>query len=122
LEILNPIAFEPTLKENKRMNEVNNVLEKGIKEVIELPDQSGELNGYGEYYARQKNRAYPHTDTVNDVIRDGIKETNWRTVDNFPEFEERVIQNGIKETWGYERQPQQRIDHVIEHGTKNPSL
>jgi hypothetical protein len=122
LEILNPIVFEPTLKENKRMNEVNNVLEKGIKEVIELPDQSGELNGYGEYYARQKNRAYPHTDTVNDVIRDGIKETNWRTVDNFPEFEERVIQNGIKETWGYERQPQQRIDHVIEHGTKNPSL
>jgi hypothetical protein len=118
LEILNPIAFEPTLKENKRMNEINNVLEKSIKEVIELPDQSGELNGYGEYYARQKNRAYPHTDTVNDVIRDGIKEThadayhyiptvegvitnnvketNWRRVDNFPEFEERVIKNGIK--------------------------
>jgi hypothetical protein len=118
LEILNPIAFEPTLKENKRMNEVNNVLEKSIKEVIELPDQSGELNGYGEYYARQKNRAYPHTDTVNDVIRDGIKEThadayhyiptvegvitnnvketNWRRVDNFPEFEERVIKGGKK--------------------------
>jgi hypothetical protein len=123
LEILNPIGFEPTLKENKRMNEVNNVLDKGIKEVIELPDQSGELNGYGEYYARQKNRAYPHIDTVNDVIRDGIKETNWRKVDNFPEFEERVIQNGIKETWGYEKQPQQRVDQVIEQGTKeNPSL
>jgi hypothetical protein len=123
LEILNPIGFEPTLKENKRMNEVNNVLDKGIKEVIELPDQSGELNGYGEYYARQKNRTYPHIDTVNDVIQNGIKETNWRTVDNFPEFEERVIQNGIKETWGYERQPQQRVNQVIEQGTKeNPSL
>jgi hypothetical protein len=81
LEILNPIGFEPTLKENKRMNEVNNVLDKGIKE------------------------------------------TNWRKVDNFPEFEERVIQNGIKETWGYERQPQQRVNQVIEQGTKeNPSL
>jgi hypothetical protein len=118
LEILNPIGFEPTLKENKRMNEVNNVLDKGIKEVIELPDQSGELNGYGEYYARQKNRTYPHTDTVNDVIRDGVKETNWRTVENFPEFEERVIQNGIKETWGYERQPQTRVNDVIQTGKK----
>jgi len=95
LEILNPIGFEPTLKENKRMNEVNNVLDKGIKEVIELPDQSGELNGYGEYYARQKNRTYPHTDTVNDVICDGIKET-----------------------WGYERQPQTRVNDVIQTGTK----
>jgi hypothetical protein len=118
LEILNPIGFETTPKENKRMNEVNNVLDKGIKEVIELPDQSGELNGYGEYYSRQKNRTYPHTDTVNDVIRDGIKEThadayhyiptvegvitnnvketNWRRVENFPEFEERVIKGGKK--------------------------
>jgi hypothetical protein len=95
LEILNPIGFEPTLKENKRMNEVNNVLDKGIKEVKELPDQSGELNGYGEYYARQKNRTYPHTDTVNDVICDGIKET-----------------------WGYERQPQTRVNDVIQTGKK----
>jgi hypothetical protein len=81
LEILNPIGFEPTLKENKRMNEVNNVLDKGIKE------------------------------------------TNWRRVDNCPEFEERVIKNGIKETWGYDKQPQQRVDQVIEQGTKeNPSF
>jgi hypothetical protein len=99
-------------------NILNKVINDGIKEVKELPDMSGELNGYGEYYARQKNRTYPHTDTVNDVIRDGIKEThadayhyiptvesvitnnvketNWRRVDNFPEFEERVIKNGIK--------------------------
>jgi hypothetical protein len=100
------------------LDTVQDVIENGIKEVKELPDMSGELNGYGEYYARQKNRTYPHTDTVNDVIRDGIKEThadayhyiptvegvitnnvketNWRRVDNFPEFEERVIKNGIK--------------------------
>jgi len=123
LEILNPINFEPTFKENKRLNEVNNVLNKGIKEVKELPDQSGDLKGYRDYYNRQEDRTYPHKKTVNDVIRDGIKETNWRKVDNFPEFEERVIQNGIKETWGYERQPQQRVDQVIEQGTKeNPSL
>jgi hypothetical protein len=118
LEILNPIGFEPTLKENKRMNEVNNVLDKGIKEVKELPDQSGDLKGYGDYYNRQEDRTYPHKKTVNDVIRDGIKETNWRKVDNFPEFEERVIQNGIKETWGYERQPQTRVNDVIQTGKK----
>lgn len=44
------------------------VVNNGIKQTIELPDMSGELNGYGEYYARQKNRTYPHTDIVNDVI------------------------------------------------------
>jgi hypothetical protein len=31
---------------------------------------------------------------VSDVISDGIKETNWRKVDNFPEYENRVIENG----------------------------
>jgi hypothetical protein len=94
LEIYNPMNFEPEIKEMKRMNEVNIVLEKGIKEVKELPDKSGELMGYGEYYTRQKDRTYPHNDIVSDVISDGIKETNWRKVDNFPEYENRVIENG----------------------------
>ena len=75
---------------------IDNVIENGIKEVKELPDQSGELKGYSDYYNRQEDRTYPHTKTVDDVIRVGIKETNWRKVDNFPEFEERVIDNGIK--------------------------
>jgi hypothetical protein len=100
------------------LDKVQDVIENGIKEVKQLPDMSGELNGYGEYYARQKNRTYTHTDTVNDVIRDGIKEThadayhyiptvegvitnniketNWRRVENFPEFEERVIKGAEK--------------------------
>jgi hypothetical protein len=33
---------------------------------------------------------------VEGVITNNVKETNWRRVDNFPEFEERVIKNGIK--------------------------
>jgi len=68
-----------------------NVIKNGIKEVIELPDKSGELNGYGEYYARQKNMTYPHTDIVNDVITDGIKETNWRKVDNHPTYLDHIL-------------------------------
>jgi hypothetical protein len=99
------------------MNEVNNVLDKGIKEVKELPDQSGELNGYGEYYARQKNRTYPHTDTVNDVIQNGIKETK-HGIHFFEDTTENVIKNGIKETWGYEKQPQMRVNEIIKRGKK----
>ena len=70
-----------------------NVIKNGIKEVIELPDKSGQLNGYGEYYARQKNMTYPHTDIVNDVITDGIKETNWRKVDNHPTYLDHILIN-----------------------------
>jgi len=70
-----------------------NVIKNGIKEVIELPDKSGELNGYGEYYARQKNMTHPHTDIVNDVITDGVKETNWRKVDNHPTYLDHILIN-----------------------------
>jgi hypothetical protein len=76
-------------------NILNKVINDGIKEVKELPDMSGELNGYGEYYARQEDRTYPHTYTVNDVIRDGVKET-----------------------WAYDKQPQMRVNSVILNGTK----
>jgi hypothetical protein len=93
LEILNPLNFEPAFKENRRLNEINNVLNKGIKEVKELPDQSGELRGYGDYYHRQEDRTYPHTKTVNDVICDGIKKTNWRKVDNHPTYVDNVMSN-----------------------------
>ena len=124
----------------KQLNYVEDVINDSIKEVKELPDKSGGLMGHGEYYARKENRTYPHDDIVNDVIcdgikqtkycelhslmradhiiRDGVKETNWRKVDNFPEFEERVIENGIKETWGYEKQPQVRVNEVINKGEK----
>lgn len=44
------------------------VVNNGIKQTIELPDMSGQLIGYGEYYARQKDRTYPHDYIVNDVI------------------------------------------------------
>ena len=90
------------VKETRAMDEwvnteniLNKVINNGIKEVKELPDMSGELNGYGEYYARQEDRTYPHTYTVNDVIRDGVKET-----------------------WAYDKQPQMRVNSVILNGTK----
>ncbi len=56
---------------------------------------------------------------VEDTIQNGVKETNWRRVDNFPEFEERVLLNGIKETWGYDKQPQMRVNQVLLLGKSN---
>lgn len=44
------------------------VVNNGIKQTIELPDMSGQLISYGKYYARQKDKTYPHDDIVNDVI------------------------------------------------------
>lgn len=122
--------------------QVENIIQNGMKETIpsgylgsiemkgkivhqfESPKQNNEVedtiqNGV-KHTAVIRGAQTPN---VEDTIQNGIKETNWRTVDNFPEFEERVIQNGIKETWGYEKQPQQRVDQVIDQGTKeNPSL
>jgi hypothetical protein len=119
LEILNPINFEPVIKEMKRMNEVNIVLDKGIKEVKELPDKSGELRGYGDYYYRQEDRTKSHTKYVDDVITNGIKKTKpmdeWVNTDRILDG---VIRDGVKETWGYERQPQIRVNEVINGGIK----
>jgi hypothetical protein len=81
------------LESPKQNEEVEDVIENGIKEVKELPDQSGELRGYGDYYHRQEDRTYPHTKTVNDVICDGIKKTNWRKVDNHPTYVDNVMSN-----------------------------
>ena len=118
LDIINPINFEPAIKEMKRMNEVHIILENGIKEVKELPDKSGELRGYGEYYQSQEDRTKPHTQYVNDVLKDGINETNWRCVDNHPTFVDNVLTSGIKEIWGYAQQPKIRVDEVIQSGVQ----
>jgi hypothetical protein len=54
---------------------VEGVIRNGIKEVKGLPDMSGELRGYGDYYRSQKTMAKPHSLYVKDVIENGIKET-----------------------------------------------
>jgi len=49
---------------------VDEVVKDGVKEIKELPDKSGELKGYGDYYHRQENWTKPHTDYVKEVIED----------------------------------------------------
>ena len=67
----------------------------------------------------------PQLLAVEDTIQNGVKKTN--VSPTFTEYgdwldgDERlddIIKNGIKETWGYEKQPQIRVDEVIEGGIK----
>lgn len=86
LEILNSINFEPVIKEMKRINEVDIVLENGIKET-KTPNHENPIDAF-------------------DFLK--YNGTNY-----VPELIDEVIQNGIKETWGYEKQPQMRVNEVI---------
>jgi hypothetical protein len=101
----------------KQLYYLEDVINDGIKEVKELPDKSGSLIGYGEYYACRENKTYPHTDIVNDVIRDGIKETKYCELHSLMRADH-IIRDGVKETWGYEKQPQIRVNEVINVGIK----
>lgn len=50
----------------------DNVIQGGIK-VIPLPDMSGELRGYSDYYKTKEDRTKPHTEYVKDAIEGGTK-------------------------------------------------
>jgi hypothetical protein len=52
------------------MDQVQDVIEGGVKELKELPDKSGEFRGYGDYYRKQKDMTKPHTEYVKEVIED----------------------------------------------------
>jgi hypothetical protein len=52
---------------------VEGVIKNSIKEVQPLPAQDGNMD-WGVYYHRQEDRTKPHTQYVNDVIENGIKE------------------------------------------------
>ena len=53
---------------------IDGVIKNGIKEVQPLPAQDGNMD-WGNYYHRQEDRTKPHTQYVNDVIENSIKET-----------------------------------------------
>ena len=54
---------------------INNVIENGIKEVRPLPEQSGELRGYGDYYKLKEDRTKPFIDYLEETIKFGVKES-----------------------------------------------
>jgi hypothetical protein len=95
--------FSPELREEKRISDVTDVIDNGVKEIQPLPAQDGNRD-WGNYYHRQKDRTKPHTEYVNDAMSSGIKKTIWRKVENFPEYENRIIVNGVlinnSKDWG----------------------
>jgi hypothetical protein len=52
---------------------INNVIENGVKETQPLPDQSGELIGYGNYYHGKEDRTKAFIDYLEETIKFGIK-------------------------------------------------
>jgi hypothetical protein len=56
-------------------NIVGKVIDNGIKEVRPLPEQSGELIGYGDYYKLKEDRTKPFIDYLEETIKFGVKET-----------------------------------------------
>jgi hypothetical protein len=90
------MTFEPIIKEEKRISDVDEVLEtgvkktkamdewvntenilnkvinNGVKEVQPLPAQDGNRD-WGNYYHRQEDVTKPHTEYVNEIINDGIR-------------------------------------------------
>jgi predicted peroxiredoxin len=74
IPLYNPMDFSVEYRENHRLDDVASVLEKGIKEVQPLPSQEGNMD-WGIYYHRQEVPTKPHTQYVDDVITNGIKET-----------------------------------------------
>jgi hypothetical protein len=73
LQITNPNNFELTIIECKRMDEVNDVLEKGIKETRAMDEWVNTEN------------------IINKVINGGIKKTNWRKVDNHQTYVDHIV-------------------------------
>ena len=68
--LYNPMDFSVEYRENRRLDDVASVLEKGIKEVQPLPAQDGNRD-WGIYYHRQEVPTKPHTQYVDDVIKNG---------------------------------------------------
>ena len=54
---------------------VETIIETGIKEVQPLPEQSGELIGYGNYYHGKEDRTKAFIDYIEETIKFGVKET-----------------------------------------------
>lgn len=96
IPLFNPMDFSIEYCENHRLDDVASVLESGIKEVQPLPSQEGNMD-WGIYYHRQEVPTKPHTQYVDDVIKNGIKET--KPMDEWVNTEkivDGVIDKGIK--------------------------
>ena len=87
------MGFEDTVKNQNYITEwVENFIQNGVKKTFGQkmkPILLGDIikNGIKETWGYEKQSQM----IVNEVIRGGIKETNWRKVDNHPTFLENIL-------------------------------
>jgi hypothetical protein len=62
------------LRQNITDGNVETIIETGIKETQPLPDQSGELIGYGNYYHDKEDRTKAFYNYLEETIKFGVKE------------------------------------------------
>jgi hypothetical protein len=62
------------LRQNITDGNVDTIIETGIKETQPLPDQSGELIGYGNYYHGKEDRTKAFYNYLEETIKFGVKE------------------------------------------------
>jgi len=93
---------------------VEDITQNGVKETKKIEHDRTTYHGY----FNQERGSHTPLDTVQNVVENGIKETNWRKVDNFPEFEERVIKNGIKETMKCDVCLNLQVESTIQNGIR----
>ena len=72
-DILSTIEWMEENKSNSYTKMIDDVIDNGIKEVQPLPDQSGELIGYGDYYKLKEDRTKPFIDYLEETIKFGVK-------------------------------------------------
>ena len=81
--------------------DVKDVIQDGVKEVQPLPDQSGEIIGYGNYYHGKEDRTKAFIDYLEETIKFGVKEVYWlpkehKQIDIDVNPIDDVINNGVK--------------------------
>jgi hypothetical protein len=73
-EVIESGVKKTMLRQHITDGNVETIIETGIKEVQPLPDQSGELIGYGNYYHGKEDRAKAFIDYIEETIKFGVKE------------------------------------------------
>jgi hypothetical protein len=132
------MGFEDTAKNQDYITKwVENFIQNGVKEtkpeylegdlamkeVIQNGVKHTEPGGYlGSIEMKGKIvhqlESPKQNEEVEDVIEKGVELTNSSLQIDGSCVVENVIQNGIKETWGYSRQPQQRVNEIINGSIK----
>jgi hypothetical protein len=107
--------------------DVKDVIQDGVKEVQPLPDQSGEIIGYGNYYHGKEDRTKAFIDYLEETIKFGVKEVYWlpkehKQIDIDVNPIDDVINNGVKKILKGGIVQLAKINETIENGVNEGTL